>query len=179
MCDCYLRVDNQTSGHDVISDGAMRPTLYLQSSRFPVDQLLLFALIPWIPFLFSSHLSPPILYFPTFSPFSNRVFHLSSLTLNCLPLFLSNSLLSLTLFLLYLLLLLLSITSHSPWVRRWGRRLMMVEKLWHCLIFYYQNWTASDRLYFLFGCGGDGSWDCSVITELNVYSISYPKTLSA
>lgn len=44
--DCYLRVDNQTSGHDVISDGVMRPTLYHQSSRFPVDQLLLLALIP-------------------------------------------------------------------------------------------------------------------------------------
>lgn len=86
-CDCYPRVDNQTSGHDVISDGVMWPTIYLQSSLFSLDQLLLFALRLGIPILFSPYLGPPTLYFSTFSLLCNRVFHLTSLALNCLPLF--------------------------------------------------------------------------------------------
>lgn len=47
----------------------------------------------------------------------------------------------------------------------------MVEKLWQCLIFYYQNGTASAGMYFIFGCGCDARWNCSAITGLNVYII--------
>lgn len=47
----------------------------------------------------------------------------------------------------------------------------MVEKLWQCLIFYYQNGTASAGMYFIFGCGRDARWNCSAITGLNVYII--------
>lgn len=80
--DCYLHVDNQTSAHDVISNGVMRPTLYLQPSRFSADQNLLLALIPWIPFLFSAIQAPLLFYL--------QVFHLYSFTMSCFLLFLSN-----------------------------------------------------------------------------------------
>lgn len=148
----------------------------ISPAGFPVDQLLLLALIPWIPFLFSAH---PVHLLYTFPPSLFSVIEFFIFLASLWTAFLFFSLIhsshsvSVSSFLLYLLLLLLSFTSHSLRVRRWGRRLMMVEKLWQCLIFYYHNQTASVGLYFALGCGKDGSRDCSVIIELNVYCISY------
>lgn len=98
--DCYLHVDNQTSAHDVISNGVMRPTFCLQPSRFSADHNLLLALIPWFPFLFSSIQVPLHFYL--------QVFHLYSFTMSCFLPFLSNDLFW------------APPHHHSLWVRPWG-----------------------------------------------------------
>lgn len=153
-CDCYLRVDNQTSGHNVISNGVMRPTLYPQSSRFPVDQPPLFAIITWIPFLFSS-ISVHLLFH----------LHPSSFTLNGFLLFLSNSPLSFAPSLSFLLFCCSSSPS-LPVSQPLGQEINDVREALAVFGFLLSKLNCFSLLvFFLFGLGSHGSWCCSVITQ--------------